>query len=196
LWSWVLLYASIIGAGSWCLEGTSLQFVGAPEVKWFHVAVLFPSFAFGCMISTLEASRCFANIDFELTEELIERQERMEAVGPYVDTLVGVVYMFSVGLNMPQTNTPLGSTSSGMYILHVVVVSILMVLGKLVVYFFYTEHDSKQRLGLALLMVPRELLFFGMCSEIALISVIINLGSFCLLAPYVNKVIQDSEDLY
>jgi len=202
LWPWVLLYASIIGIGSWCLEGMSLQFIRAPEVKWFHVAVLFPSFAFGCMISTLEASRCFANIDFELTEDLILRQERMESAAPFVDTFVGTVFMFSVGLNMPQINYSLASTSYGIYILHLIVVSILMLLGKLVVYFCYTSHDSKQRLGLALLMCPREMLFFTsemhdvLSSQIAFPSVIINLLLFCVFAPFVNKLIADSEEVY
>merc|ERR1712137_1141243 len=206
MWSWVLVYAVIIGAGSWCIEGTSLQFFKAPEVKWLHVAVLFPSFAFGCMICTLEASRCFANIDFELTEELIQRQERMEAVAPYVDSLIGAVYMFSAGLSMPQTTIPLENAINGSNMLHVVVITILMLLGKLVVYFFYTEHQTKQRLGLGLLMCPREVLFFFsempfykvnmLCSQIALLSVIVNLLLFCFFAPYVNKLIQDSEDLW
>merc|ERR1712206_35423 len=154
-WPWVLMYAFIIGTALWLLEGLTREF---SHCTWiFVIAVLIPSFTLGCITydPKMETSQSYKHIEIELTEEFIERQEYIDSHAPCMETFMGCAFMFFVGLSMPSLTALNGLTTSAV-IVHVGALNILMLLGKMVIYFFYSNETNKtMRLALSLAMCPR-----------------------------------------
>jgi len=202
-WPWVLMYAFILGTGFWIIEGLTREF---PHCNFiFVVAVLIPSFTLGCVTydPKMETSQSYKHIEIELTEEFIERQEYIDSHAPCMETFMGCAFMFFVGLSMPSLNS-LGSMSHSAVIFHVVAINILMLLGKLIICFFYSNETSKtQRIALGLAMCPRGEIgasviiitiqtLKGKIDDaylgVVVLSVIMNLVTSCGLIVYVKKL--------
>lgn len=131
---WTLLYAGIITAAC---EGLAFYTSGK-----LHFEVLLPAFVIGCI--TKEEEMCD------------EECEIARVKGEVVKTTLTTFFMLLVGLSMPSLfNT--GSTMSAMAIAgHVLVVTILMILGKMMLLGCYRqESDLRTRLALSLGMCPR-----------------------------------------
>lgn len=78
----------------------------------------------------------------------------------YVQTGISMVFMVLVGLSMPalvgKNAKESGDMGVGIMILHVIVVSVLMIIGKMFPIFFYRDESPvKHRFGLCLGMCPR-----------------------------------------
>jgi len=202
-WPWVLMYAFILGTGFWIIEGITREF---PHCNFiFVVAVLIPSFTLGCVTydPKMETSQSYKHIEIELSEEFIERQEYIDSHAPCMETFMGCAFMFFVGLSMPSL-TALKTITTSALIFHVVMINILMLLGKLIICFFYSNETTKtQRIALGLAMCPRGEIGASVIIitiqtlkdqidpsylGIVVLSVIMNLVSSCALIVYVKKL--------
>merc|ERR1712137_936299 len=202
-WPWVMAYAIIIGTCLWCVEGLTRSY---PHNHWiFVVAVLIPSFTLGCLTydPKMETSQSYKHIEIELSEKFIEQQEYIDSHAPCMETFMGCAFMFFVGLSMPGLGA-LGHIHVSAVVFHVAMINILMLLGKLLICFFYSdETDRTQRLALGLAMCPRgdigasviiitiqtlkgqiNVAYLG----IVVLSVITNLVLSCFLIVYVKKL--------
>eukprot|EP00930_Biecheleria_cincta_P097064 TRINITY_DN8879_c0_g1_i1.p1 TRINITY_DN8879_c0_g1~~TRINITY_DN8879_c0_g1_i1.p1 ORF type:complete len:569 (+),score=97.03 TRINITY_DN8879_c0_g1_i1:123-1709(+) len=135
-WNWTMLYAALVTA---VCEG--MYFLTNGRV---HVEVLLPAFALGCMTRI-----CMP--DDTWCEVLDEEKEGQ------VKNFVSTGFMLLVGLSMPSLFSTGGAQMSSLAIAgHVLAVSILMVLGKMMLLFCYKdEADLRTRLALSLGMCPR-----------------------------------------
>lgn len=135
-WNWTMLYAALVTA---LCEG--MYFLTSGRV---HVEVLLPAFALGCM-----TRMCMP--EDEWCEILDEAEEEK------VKNMVSTGFMLLVGLSMPSLFSAGGAQMSSLAIAgHVLAVSILMVVGKMMLLFCYKdEADLRTRLALSLGMCPR-----------------------------------------
>merc|ERR1712137_508027 len=134
---------------------------------------------------------------------IIERQEYIDSHAPCMETFMGCAFMFFVGLSMPSLSS-LGTMHHSAVIFHVVMINILMLLGKLIICFFYSNETTKtQRIALGLAMCPRGEIGASVIIitiqtlkdqidpsylGIVVLSVIMNLVSSCALIVYVKKL--------
>merc|ERR1711874_165671 len=135
----------------------------------------------------METSQSYKHIEIELTEEFIERQEYIDSHAPCMETFMGCAFMFFVGLSMPGL-TSLNGMSTTAVIFHVTALNLLMLLGKMVIYFFYSNETNKtMRLALSLAMCPRGKIGAAYLG-IVVLTVIMNLVLSCGLIVYVKKL--------
>lgn len=198
------MYAFIVGTGLWLSEGLTREF---PHSHWlFVVEVLIPSFTLGCVTydPKLETSQSYTHIEIKLTEELIEKEEHAD-YAQCMETVMGCLFMFFVGLSMPSLSE-LGNISRTAVVFHVAMINIVMLLGKLLICFFYSnETNGLSRLALGLAMCPRgeigasvviitiqtlkgqiDVAYLG----IVVLSVITNLVMSCVLIFSVKKLVE------
>lgn len=135
-WNWTMLYAALVTAAC---EG--MYFLTNGRV---HVEVLLPAFALGCMTRVCMPEDTWCEVLDEEKEEQVKN-------------IVSTWFMLLVGLSMPSLFSTGGTQMSSLAIAgHVLAVSILMVLGKMMLLFCYKdEADLRTRLALSLGMCPR-----------------------------------------
>mmetsp|Transcript_33195 Transcript_33195/g.62231 ORF Transcript_33195/g.62231 Transcript_33195/m.62231 type:complete len:418 (-) Transcript_33195:1-1254(-) len=134
-WRWTMLYSAIITG---CCEGLFHFTQGR-----IHVEVLLPAFVMGCMTRICEPKDEWC----ELLDE--KREEDVKGV-------VSTFFMLLVGMSMPSLFTVTGHLTVGQMAWHVLVVSLLMILGKMLLLFCYRdEANLRTRFALSLGMCPR-----------------------------------------
>lgn len=167
-WPWTLTYSAIIVAISDVVYAASKHI--DPEFP-LHLEVLLPAFALGCILKTPVGHDPHSDDSIEGTEcgpELAQEQ--------FVSMIVSACFMVLVGLSMPPlTGGPSGQAvltfagasaeamaqkahfpGWGMIAFHVLIVTILSNIGKMLPAFCYrAEASGKERLALAIGMFPR-----------------------------------------
>lgn len=148
------------------------------EHEGVHIEVLLPAFILGVMIKT-------KHIETKIEER--------------VSSVISYLFMFLVGVSMPQfigidLNAATDSSalvskvpmmSWGMIAVHVVAVSILSNIGKLVPMLFYRDHSLKERLALSIGMFTRGEVGAG----VIFIALSYNLGGPLLLISVLTIVL-------
>jgi Kef-type K+ transport system membrane component KefB len=149
-WPWVMLYAAAIVGVSELLYAMSLWF--DPKVP-VHLEVLLPAFALGCVMKPPPGTDPHVDDALEGVEEGPEQpREQM------VSTIVSACFMVLVGLSMPAIGGAKATGGMSWLVIawHVVIVTILSNLGKMLPAFCYrTEATFRERLALAIGMWPR-----------------------------------------
>jgi Na+:H+ antiporter len=149
-WPWVMFYSALVVGGSEMLHALSVWIDSSVPI---HLEVLLPAFALGCLMKPPPGQDPHVNDAVEGTEGGPEMPQEQR-----VSTIVSATFMVLVGLSMPPI---LGGSSNSeigwaMIALHVVVVTILSNLGKMVPAICYQREASpRQRLALAIGMFPR-----------------------------------------
>ncbi len=134
---WLLCYAIAIAVIIQVLKiGLSME-----------LEILLPSFILGVV---LYHSHSAAPVPHQ--EQVTPK--RKKDIGPIVDKGIKLLFLFFVGLLLPKITTDKQALST--LILHVLFVTILMNLGKLVLIFFYSKEASlRERVALSIGMMPR-----------------------------------------
>jgi Kef-type K+ transport system membrane component KefB len=159
-WPWVLTYAAAITALSELLYTTSHWL---DDTVPMHIEVLLPAFVVGCLLARPLGS------DPHRDDTMEGSQMGPETLGEQrVATLIAAVFMGLVGLSLPPlaaelTAAAAGTVSAaqpplpwGVMAGHVLVLTILTNLGKMVPAFCYRrEAHWRERLALAIGMWPR-----------------------------------------
>jgi Kef-type K+ transport system membrane component KefB len=147
-WPFVMTYAAAIVGVSELIHWTSVKIDPAVPI---HLEVLLPAFAIGCVIKTPHGEDPHSNDAIEGSEEGPESEQEQ-----FVSTIVSAVFMVLVGLSMPPIFGQKMEIGWGMIVLHVVAITIVSNLGKMVPAICYRkETDWRQRLALAIGMFPR-----------------------------------------
>jgi Kef-type K+ transport system membrane component KefB len=149
-WPWVMLYAAAIVGLSELIHAVSLWFDPAVPV---HLEVLLPAFALGCVMRPPPGQDPHVDDAREGVEEG-PPTEREQAVS----TIVSAVFMVLVGLSMPPIGGASGTGGMGWGVIafHVVMVTLLSNLGKMLPAFCYRrEATFRERVALAIGMWPR-----------------------------------------
>ncbi|HEY7867183.1 MAG TPA: hypothetical protein VIC51_14425 [Psychromonas sp.] len=142
-WPWVLGYAVAIIGISKLIYFTSLLIDQQVPI---HIEILLPAFVLGTMMKRPEGGSI---------EGLESPQEQNVA------TIVSAIFIFLVGLNMPEIfNSDIANSgpqlSPGMIAFHVLMITIISNMGKMFPAFVYKrEAHWKERLALAIGMWPR-----------------------------------------
>lgn len=152
-WPWVLGYAVAIVTVSEVLYIASKLFDQQVPI---HIEILLPAFVLGTMMKRPEGADPHLDDKREGHLEGPESPEEQK-----VATIISAVFIFLVGLNMPQVfSGEIASSgpqlSSGMIAFHVLMVTLISNLGKMFPAFVYKrEAHWKERLALAVGMWPR-----------------------------------------
>ena len=147
-WIAILLYSIIVVGVTWGLHFITVSFLGKDE--GIHIEVLLPAFVLGMVMGHI-------NTD--------SKTERIVTNG------ISMFFMFLVGMSMPlfigthtMSDDILAGASllgqqpmlpAGRIIIHVIIVSILSNIGKLVPLFFYRDRYIEERLALSIGMFTR-----------------------------------------
>ncbi|MDP3437500.1 MAG: sodium:proton antiporter, partial [Bacteroidales bacterium] len=147
-WIAILLYSVIVVGVTWGLHFISVSFLGKDE--GIHIEVLLPAFVLGMIMGHV-------NTD--------SKTERIVTNG------ISIFFMFLVGMSMPlfigshtmSDDVLAGASllgqqpmlSADRIIFHVIIVSLLSNIGKLVPLFFYRERYIEERLALSIGMFTR-----------------------------------------
>ena len=141
-WFHILGYAAVVVGISEFIYRTSL-FI---SVKGIHIEVLLPAFILGMIIKTSHN----------------ERKVDVNAAN-----MISYIFMFLVGLSMPlfigqidsanlaDNEAVMPQMSWGQIAFHVIVVSLLTNIGKMVPMFFYKDRSLRERLALSIGMFAR-----------------------------------------
>lgn len=148
-WPFVLLYsAAIVGVSEAIYVGTKL----IDDVVPIHIEVLLPAFALGCMLARPPGHDPHADDGREGHQEGPESPEEQR-----VASLVSGAFMVLVGLSMPSlASLGMGRAGWGTIALHVVALTLLINLGKMMPALTYRrEARWRERLAVAIGMWPR-----------------------------------------
>lgn len=152
-WPWVMTYAGCVVFFSELIYWTSKHV--DPNLP-IHLEVLLPAFAIGCVLRTPDGQDPHSDDAKENVEEGPEMPDEQ-----FASAIVSAVFMVLVGLSMP----PIFGASApghdefpgwGIVALHVVAITLLSNLGKMVPAVCYQQEASwRERLALAIGMFPR-----------------------------------------
>lgn len=146
-WPFVMTYAAAIVGLSELVYWVSKRVDPAVPI---HLEVLLPAFALGCVMKPPPGHDPHVDDMLEGVEEGPEDPQEQA-----VSTVVSAVFMVLVGLSMP----PIGNTGGvgwGMIAVHVLLVTLLSNLGKMLPALCYRrEATLRERLALAIGMWPR-----------------------------------------
>lgn len=142
-WWAILIYAVIVFGVIHAIYLVTKKLFGADDA--LHIEVLLPAFVLGMVI---------------------KREHKESKSDENITTAISLLFMLLVGMSMPQISASahvVGDSimasqpmpSWGVIALHVVVVSILSNIGKLVPMLFYRNHSIKERLALSIGMFTR-----------------------------------------
>ena len=142
-WFSILIYAAIVFGITHLIYSVTKKMFGADDA--LHVEVLLPAFVLGMVIKN--------------KHDESKSNER-------ITTAISLLFMLLVGMSMPQISASVNNIgdsimasqpmpSWGVIALHVVVVSILSNIGKLVPMLFYRDRTIKERLALSVGMFTR-----------------------------------------
>ena len=142
-WWAILIYAVIVFGVIHTIYLVTKKLFGADDA--LHIEVLLPAFVLGMVI---------------------KREHKESKSDENITTAISLLFMLLVGMSMPQISASAHAVgdsimasqpmpSWGVIALHVVVVSILSNIGKLVPMLFYRNHSIKERLALSIGMFTR-----------------------------------------
>ena len=142
-WWAILIYAVIVFGVIHAIYLVTKKLFGADDA--LHIEVLLPAFVLGMVI---------------------KREHKESKSDENITTAISLLFMLLVGMNMPQISASAHAVgdsimasqpmpSWGVIALHVVAVSILSNIGKLVPMLFYRNHSIKERLALSIGMFTR-----------------------------------------
>ncbi|MFC2133860.1 sodium:proton antiporter [Bacteroidota bacterium] len=149
-WKWVLLYSvAIAGISELIYYGTSLLDESVP----IHLEVLLPAFVLGAIMKRPEGTDSHLDDERDGHQEGLESPEEQKVAG-----IVSSVFMLLVGLSMPliTVGTAEDSLSWSAIIMHVLILTVLINIGKMVPAFTYkSEAKWQERMAVAVGMWPR-----------------------------------------
>ena len=142
-WWAILIYAIIVFGLTHIIYVITKHYFGADDA--LHVEVLLPAFVLGMVI---------------------KREHKSAKMDEGITTAISLLFMLLVGMSMPQISASAHVTdgsimssqpmpSWGMIALHVLAVSVLSNVGKLVPMLFYRNHSIRERLALSIGMFTR-----------------------------------------
>lgn len=142
-WWAILIYAVIVFGVIHTIYLVTKKLFGADDA--LHIEVLLPAFVLGMVI---------------------KREHKESKSDENITTAISLLFMLLVGMSMPQISASAHAVgdsimasqpmpSWGVIALHVVAVSILSNIGKLVPMLFYRDHSIKERLALSIGMFTR-----------------------------------------
>lgn len=142
-WWAILIYAVIVFGVIHAIYLVTKKLFGADDA--LHIEVLLPAFVLGMVI---------------------KREHKESKSDENITTAISLLFMLIVGMSMPQISASAHAVgdsimasqpmpSWGVIALHVVAVSILSNIGKLVPMLFYRNHSIKERLALSIGMFTR-----------------------------------------
>ncbi|MBR2116894.1 MAG: sodium:proton antiporter [Alistipes sp.] len=142
-WWAILIYAVIVFGVIHAIYLVTKKLFGADDA--LHIEVLLPAFVLGMVI---------------------KREHKESKSDENITTAISLLFMLFVGMSMPQISASAHAVgdsimasqpmpSWGVIALHVVAVSILSNIGKLVPMLFYRNHSIKERLALSIGMFTR-----------------------------------------
>lgn len=142
-WWAILIYAVIVFGVIHTIYPVTKKLFGADDA--LHIEVLLPAFVLGMVI---------------------KREHKESKSDENITTAISLLFMLLVGMSMPQISASAHAVgdsimasqpmpSWGVIALHVVVVSVLSNIGKLVPMLFYRNHSIKERLALSIGMFTR-----------------------------------------
>ena len=158
-WPWILLFAGVIAGVSEAVYFVTKTLEFRVPI---HLEVLLPAFVLGCIMRRPEGSDPHADDAREGHQDGPESPAEQK-----VSTAVSAVFMVLVGLSMPPlfgaSGTGEGTITGGQpalapgpLLLHVLLLTLLINLGKMVPAFCYRrEAHWRERLAVALGMCPR-----------------------------------------
>ncbi|PKO98581.1 MAG: sodium:proton antiporter [Bacteroidetes bacterium HGW-Bacteroidetes-8] len=192
-WIAILFYSAVVVGITWGLHFITVSFLGKDE--GIHIEVLLPAFVLGMIMGHI-------NTD--------SKTERIVTNG------ISIFFMFLVGMSMPLfigTHTMSDDVLAGASLLgqqpmlsadriifHVIIVSILSNIGKLVPMFFYRDRYIEERLALSIGMFTRGevgagIIFIalsynigGPALVISVLSIVLNLILTGIFVVWVKKL--------
>lgn len=146
-WTWILSYAFSLAAIS---EGLYTYSKDPVTLVAVHIEVLLPAFLLGCMLKHHPQGQIIIPGEDSPGMTVEER----------VGLIVSCLFLLLVGLSMPAAiggNAVIDiNMSLGEIIFHVVAITLLANLGKMLVVFFYRDESTlRERLAVAVAMFPR-----------------------------------------
>lgn len=193
-WWAILIYAVIVFGLTHVIYVATKHYFGADDA--LHIEVLLPAFVLGMVI---------------------KREHKSTKMDEGITTAISLLFMLLVGMSMPQISASAHVTGSsimasqpmpswGVIALHVLAVSVLSNVGKLVPMLFYRNHSIRERLALSIGMFTRGevgagVIFIalgysigGAALLISVLTLVLNLiltGGFVLI---VKRLIRQTEN--
>ena len=172
-WWAIMIYAVVVFGITHIIYVATEHFFGHDDA--LHIEVLLPAFVLGMVI---KREHCESKNDESVT------------------TAISLFFMLLVGMSMPQVSASVSSTADsimasqpmpswGVIALHVLAVSVLSNIGKLVPMLFYRNHSLKERLALSIGMFTRGEVGAG----VIFIALGYNIGGAALLISVLTLVL-------
>lgn len=172
-WWAIMIYAVLVFGLTHVIYVVTEHFFGHDDA--LHIEVLLPAFVLGMVI---KREHCESKNDERIT------------------TAISLFFMLLVGMSMPQISASVNSAgqsimasqpmpSWGVIALHVLAVSVLSNVGKLVPMLFYRNHSIKERLALSIGMFTRGEVGAG----VIFIALGYNIGGAALLISVLTLVL-------
>ena len=172
-WWAIMIYAVLVFGLTHVIYVVTEHFFGHDDA--LHIEVLLPAFVLGMVI---KREHCESKNDERIT------------------TAISLFFMLLVGMSMPQISASVNSAgqsimasqpmpSWGVIALHVLAVSVLSNVGKLVPMLFYRNHSIKERLALSIGMFTRGEVGAG----VIFIALGYNIGGAALLISGLTLVL-------
>lgn len=172
-WWAIMIYAVLVFGLTHVIYVVTEHFFGHDDA--LHIEVLLPAFVLGMVI---KREHCESKNDERIT------------------TAISLFFMLLVGMSMPQISASVNSAgqsimasqpmpSWGIIALHVLAVSVLSNVGKLVPMLFYRNHSIKERLALSIGMFTRGEVGAG----VIFIALGYNIGGAALLISVLTLVL-------
>jgi hypothetical protein len=172
-WWAILIYAVVVFGLTHIIYVVTKKLFGADDA--LHIEVLLPAFVLGMVI---------------------KREHKESKSDEWITTAISLMFMLLVGMSMPQISASTHVTeggimasqpmpSWGVIALHVLAVSVLSNIGKLVPMLFYRNHSLKERLALSIGMFTRGEVGAG----VIFIALGYNIGGAALLISVLTLVL-------
>ena len=172
-WWAIMIYAIIVFGTTHIIYALTKKFFGADDA--LHIEVLLPAFVLGMVI---------------------KREHHESVTEERITTAISLIFMLLVGMSMPQVSASVNAggdsimaaqpmPSWGVIALHVLAVSLLSNIGKLVPMLFYRKHSLKERLALSIGMFTRGEVGAG----VIFIALGYNIGGAALLISVLTLVL-------
>ena len=172
-WWAIMIYAIVVFGITHIIYVATEHFFGHDDA--LHIEVLLPAFVLGMVI---KREHCESKNDESIT------------------TAISLFFMLLVGMSMPQVSASVSTTADsimasqpmpswGIIALHVLAVSVLSNIGKLVPMLFYRNHSLKERLALSIGMFTRGEVGAG----VIFIALGYNIGGAALLISVLTLVL-------
>jgi hypothetical protein len=172
-WWAIMIYAIVVFGLTHVIYVVTEHMFGHDDA--LHIEVLLPAFVLGMVI---------------------KREHSESKSDEAITTAISLLFMLLVGMSMPQISASVNSAGNsimasqpmpswGVIALHVVAVSVLSNIGKLVPMLFYRNHSIKERLALSIGMFTRGEVGAG----VIFIALGYNIGGAALLISVLTLVL-------